>query len=279
MPDAPPPATSAGSVAPGEPAESAIPKLLDLYGGKIYALGMRLCGGPDEAQDLLQETFLNAFRHWQQFEGRAQPSTWLFSIAARACQRLHRKRSGEPTRLEPLETLLPPGDQAIPDLSALEGPHEQAVRREVAERLESALARLPVEFRLPLVLKEIVELPLADVARILGIREETAKTRIHRARLKLRKEMEAALPRGPVPPLPKDRQVCLDLLRAKQEALDRGVPFAVPPGEICDRCQAVFATLDLTRDTCRELGRGSLPEPVRELLLAGLAGEAEGARS
>ena len=231
---------------------------------------MRLCGGPDEAQDLLQETFLNAFRSWDRFEGRASPSTWLFSIAAHACQRLHRKRSGEPERLEPLEELLPSGRQAIPDLAALEGPHEEALRRELRERLEAALARLPVEFRLPLVLKEIAELPLADVARVLGIREETAKTRIHRARLKLRKELEAALPRGPVPPPPPDRQVCLDLLQAKQEALDRGVPFAVAPEEICARCRAVFATLDLARDTCREIGRGGLPPRVRDLLLAGL---------
>lgn len=255
---------------PGEPAETAIPKLLDLHGGRIYNLGLRLCGGPDEAQDLVQETFLNAFRRWGQFEGRADPSTWLYTIAARACQRLHRRRSGEPSRMEALEELLPSSQQAIPDLSVLEGPHEERVRQEMRERLEAALARLPVEFRLPLVLKEIVELPLADVARVLGIREETAKTRLHRARLKLRKELEAALPRGPVPPPPPSRQVCMDLLRAKQEALDRGVPFEVPPGEICSRCQALFATLDLAKDACARIGQGGLPPEVREMLMADL---------
>jgi RNA polymerase sigma-70 factor (ECF subfamily) len=257
----------------GEPAERAIPRLLDLYGGRIYGLGLRLCGGPDEAQDLVQETFLNAFRHWDRFEGRSEPSTWLYTIAARACQRLHRKRSGEPEHLEPLEELLPQPGQAVPDLSVLEGPHEERVRREMQERLEAALARLPVEFRLPLVLKEIAELPLAEVARVLGLKEETVKTRLHRARLKLRKELDAALPRGPVPPPPASRQVCLDLLRAKQEAMDRGVPF-IPQGEICARCQAVFGTLDLARDACQEIGRGNLPPAVRDLLLEDVRQEA-----
>jgi RNA polymerase sigma-70 factor (ECF subfamily) len=66
---------------PGEPAETAIPRLMAEHGAKIYQLGLRLCGKPPDAEDLAQETFLQAFRKWGQFEGRAEESTWLFTIA------------------------------------------------------------------------------------------------------------------------------------------------------------------------------------------------------
>ena len=69
---------------------------------------------------------------------------------------------------------------------------------------------------------------------------------------------------------PRER-CCLDLLQAKQEALDRGVPFPLAPGELCDRCQSLFATLDLTQEACHAIGRGELPPAVRDLLRRRLA--------
>jgi RNA polymerase sigma-70 factor, ECF subfamily len=265
---------SDATVHPRDPAGEAIPRLLEKYGDRIYALGLRLCGGPAEAEDLVQQTFLNAFRRWGQFEGRAEPSTWLYTIAARACQRQKRRRSGEPARMEALDELLPGGEGggALPaGFPPVEGdPYQERVRAEAREIVERAVARLPLEFRLPLVLKEIAELPLADVAEILGLKEETAKTRVHRARLKLRKELETILPAPPEPAHP--RQVCLDLLRAKQEAMDRGVRFPLPQGEICERCQAVFASLDLARDACLQIGQGEMPPRLKAMVLAEVGG-------
>lgn len=250
---------------PGEPAETAIPRLMAEYGAKIYQLGLRLCGKAPDAEDLAQETFLQAFRKWGQFEGRSEESTWLFTIAARLCRRRQRRRSGEPRRLEPLEGLLPYAEAQIPDPDSelLAGP----LRREAREAVEAALPRIPFAFRLPLVLKEIAELSLAEVAAVLGLQEATVKTRIHRARLALRRELAARLPRRPAPPPGHSRQVCLDLLRAKQEALDRGVELPLAPGQLCDRCRSLFSTLDLAQDLCRELGRGGgLPPRLRRLV-------------
>ena len=121
---------------------------------------------------------------------------------------------------------------------------------------------------MPLVLKDIVGFTVSQVAEILGIKEGTAKSRIHRARMRLRRALEVVLPRRKMPPSPYSRQVCLDLLDAKQEALDRGVPF--DDEVICDRCRSVFATLDLTGEACRELSAGRLPPGLRERLLASL---------
>jgi hypothetical protein len=69
------------------------------------------------------------------------------------------------------------------------------------------------------------------------------------------------------------RRICMDLLYAKQEALDRGVPFPLPQDQFCGRCHAVFSTLDLTRDVFRQLHRGAIPEPVRVALKKEMADE------
>ena len=260
---------------PHAPADEAIPQLLEEHGGKIYGLGLRLCTGPAEAEDLVQETFLQAFRHWDSFEGRSQPSTWLYTIASRLCRRMHRKRSGEPEHMESLDELLPGPHEVVPAPPGQDDPEYAQIRRESEERLQQALSMLPDDFRLPLVLKDLVELSGAQVAEVLGIPEATVKTRVHRARLKLRKILADGLPGPPdasreahVHP---STQACLDLLQAKQEALDRGVALPVPQAEICSRCRAVFATLDLAKDVCRDLSKGPLPGEIRDRLLDTMA--------
>ena len=95
-------------------------------------------------------------------------------------------------------------------------------------RVEAAIAGLPDDFRMPLVLKEILGFSVADVAAILDLKPATVKTRLHRARLRVRKAMEDALPTEAVPPAAYSKQVCLDLLQAKQEALDHDRPLRVP---------------------------------------------------
>jgi RNA polymerase sigma-70 factor (ECF subfamily) len=256
---------------------AAVSLLLEEHGGKIYALGLRLCGGEADAQDLVQETFLSAFRHWQGFEGRAKASTWLYTIAARACQRLHRKRAGEPAHLASVEELLPSRQRGVPDTALLadgeDDPETAQLRRETRERVQRALAAIPPHFRIPLVLKDIAELPLAEIASALGIKEATVKTRVHRARLALRQVLAEGLPERAAAAPSHERRVCLDLLRAKQEAMDRGETLPVRESELCERCRSLFDTLELTRDTCLALGRGELPEPVRRLVEADLARE------
>jgi len=262
-----------------EAAESAVERLLELHGGQIYGLGLRLCGSPEEAQDLVQETFLQAFRKWDQFEGRSSASTWLFTIAARACNRRHRLRSGQPRRLESLSTLAPSGEETILDLpSPSESPHEILERQEARELVGRAITGLPPTFRLPLVLKDLMELSIAEVAKILGLKQATVKTRLHRARLFTAKEMARGLPHRPAPPADANRTVCLDLLQAKHEAMDRGAPFPVAPDELCVRCRSLFAALDLSRDACRQLGRGELPETVRRTLLEEMGSSRPGRR-
>jgi len=244
-----------------EGTRDAIDRLVEAYAGPIYGLGLRFCGNATDAEDLVQEVFLNAQKGWEGFRGESDPKTWLYTIAARACQRMQRKKAGEPRRVASLDVA-----------SEQDGVVQAQIRREAKERIERAIAELPEEFRVPLVLKEIVGFTVPQVAGMLGLEEGTVKSRVHRARLKLREAVDAVLPRNPepAPPPAYEERVCLDLLNAKQEALDRGVAF--DGAVICDRCRSVFAALDLTQQVCHDLAGGELPAGVRERLRSALQG-------
>ena len=261
------------SPAPAQPtalpaaADEAIPLLLERYGGTLYQLGLRICGGHEEAQDMIQETFLNAYRHWDQFRGEASPKTWLYSIASRVCQRRKRLRAGQPKEMASIEDLLPGQDDAVPDVWTDDwDPFANAMSRETQEIVSRALEELPLDFRMPLVLKEIADMSLDEIAEMLDVKPATVKTRVHRARLRLRQQLAEQLPRRDNACV-RNQQICLDLVHAKQDALDRGVDADVPDDLICDRCEALFATLDLTQEACRAIGRGELPAEVRAQVL------------
>jgi RNA polymerase sigma-70 factor (ECF subfamily) len=266
-----------GSTEPAEPreaADQAIPRLLEAQGGKMLSLALRMCGTRHEAEDLVQETFLQAYRNWDQFQGRSAATTWLYTIAARLCRRMRRKRAGEPPRIASFGELSPFGDGPVPDLPADdEGPLSRQLRREAQDRVEGAIVSLPTAFRLPLILKEIVGFSVAEVAEILGLKEATVKTRLHRARHVLRRELSESLPQREAPPAAYSRRVCLDLLRAKQESLDRDAPFPMSADDFCERCRAVFKSMDLAHDACEQLGRQELPPALRRAVLKDIAAE------
>ena len=253
-----------GTEAPKE----ALTRLVESHGSRLLALGMRFCGNREEAEDIVQETFMQAYRKWAQFEGRSSAATWLYTIAWRTCQNFHRRRAGEPDRLESLDELLPLGEPrmaVVPDEA--DGPLVLALRAEGRRGIEAAIAALPIEFRMPLILKEIVGFSLAEIADILELKEATVKTRVHRARLRIRKALETALPVREVPAPVYSKQVCLDLLQAKQDTLDRGLDYEFPEGMLCDRCSELFATMDLAVSVCQDLARGELSDSLRRELL------------
>jgi len=246
--------------------------LFEREGPRVHALARRLCRGRD-ADDLVQETFINAFRALDQLADAEHPRPWLFAIAHRACIRMRRRRAGEPDRMESLDELLPSPRPTMPDLAALDsGPHHDRLRAEARELVERGVAELPERFRIPLLLADIAELKIGEIAAILGIEEATVKTRIHRARLKLRAILEQGLPQRDAAAPSHARAVCLDLLRARLAAFDQGVPFPVPKATLCERCQAIFATLDLAASVCGTLDGDAIPPQLRAAILGRIDG-------
>ncbi len=113
---------------------AAVEELMESEGARIYALGLRLCRDRTAAEDLAQETFLQAFRKWDQFEGRSEPSTSLYTIAGRICQRWGRRRSGEPRQMESLSELLPSGESAV---AALPAGEQNALDKQLESKQEA----------------------------------------------------------------------------------------------------------------------------------------------
>lgn len=249
---------------------------MDSHGTRVYALALRFCGNAQDAADVVQETFLGAYRSWPGFRGESSATTWLYRIASRACKRFHRTQARQGAHSVPLESDLPATGPVPAALTDEDTPLYRIVRREALEALEVEIAALSDDYRIPLVLKEIAGLSVAETAEVLDMKEATVKTRLHRARLALYRALTAAVPTRDAPPPAYEERVCIDLLNAKQDALDRGAPFPMLDGITCERCRAVFQSMDLVADLCRAAGTDHLPPGLRERVLReiGLAGGA-----
>lgn len=161
--------------------------LLKKYAPRVYAVAMRMMGDPDEAEDVLQETFISACKHIQNFEGRSELSTWLHRIATNAALMHIRKQK---RRKE--VSLTSPGDsdeemvipQQIEDWHY--SPSDFSLNSELRDVLEEAISQLPDTLRTVFVLREIEGYDTAETAAMLDISVSAAKVRLHRARLQLR---------------------------------------------------------------------------------------------
>lgn len=159
----------------------------------IYRYAHRLCGEVESAKDLVQETFLNAYRGFKDFRGDAQISTWLYTIASRACLRMRRKRKGEPERELSLEEFVPTSEGEFRLQIPVDGltPEEAFQNKELRQALDQAIEKLPKKYRVVLVLRDMEGLSAKEVGTVVGLNERAVKSRLHRARLFVRRELSA----------------------------------------------------------------------------------------
>lgn len=166
-------------------------RLVEAYSANIYRLGMKMLNHPQDAEDVLQETFLKAYRHLKGFDGRSRLSTWLFRIATNeALMILRRQRPDILSLDEPLETM--EGDQEpvqIVDWCCL--PENEMVSKEAKKHLDLAVDKLPHNLRVVFLLRDIEDLSTQETAEVLGLSETAVKTRLSRARMRLREELSS----------------------------------------------------------------------------------------
>lgn len=153
------------------------------YNRRLYRAARAILRDDDEAKDALQEAYVQAYMHLDQFQGRAKLSSWLTRITVNEALRRARRRD----RVGEVEK------QMSHIAAPVRGPEQEAVRAELRRALESAVDELPQIFRTAFVLRDVEELSTAETADCLGIPEETVKTRLHRARALLRRTLSARL--------------------------------------------------------------------------------------
>lgn len=166
----------------------AFESLVTRYEAKVYRLALRMLRNPQDAEDALQETFLQVFRGLAGFEGRSQFSTWLFRLATNVCLMRIRHRETEPSKLLPLEDYLPKLEEGDSPqmIEWADRPEEALLSKESREKMMEALDKLPPEYRAVFILRDIEGFSNAETGESLGISVAAVKSRLHRARLALR---------------------------------------------------------------------------------------------
>ena len=166
----------------------------------MLAVARRIVGGEEDANDCVQDAFLQVFRNLAGFEGRSSLGTWLHRIVANAALSKLRKRNRSPRELP--DDLLPQFDATEHRIGRQEhfasSVEEQIDRAETREFVQRQIALLPDQYRVVLVLRDIEGYDTAEAAAMLEITEAALKVRLHRARAALKKLIEPLL-RGELP--------------------------------------------------------------------------------
>ncbi len=170
--------------------------LVERYQDRLYSFASRICRNGEDAKDALQETFLAAFRAWDDYRGEGTPLAWLYKIATNACLKMRRKGKFEPDRELSLEEFMPSDDSPhpleIPDWSG--NPEAAFLRKELEQAIEEGIALLPKPYQVVLVLRDVEGFSTEEVGEILGLSVPAVKSRLHRARLFLRKHLSGYFP-------------------------------------------------------------------------------------
>jgi RNA polymerase sigma-70 factor (ECF subfamily) len=168
--------------------EAAFEQVVRRYGGRLLAVARRIVGTEEDARDVVQDAFLNAFRSLDRFEGHAKLSTWLHRIAVNAALMKLRTRKRKPE--QPIDALLPgflEDGHFEERFQSWEEPIDQAMEREENRALvREKIDELPESYRTVLVLRDIEGLDTEETANMLGLSVNATKIRLHRARQALR---------------------------------------------------------------------------------------------
>jgi len=163
--------------------------LVKQYERKIYRLAKHITQNDQDAEDVLQDTFLKAYEHLDGFQGNSKFYTWIVRIAVNESLMKLRKRKGD--RTVPLDEPVDTGEEMVAREIAVweDNPEERYSRDEIQEILDQAVQTLKPDFRTVFILRDIEELSTEETAEALGISIPAVKSRLLRARLALREKL------------------------------------------------------------------------------------------
>jgi len=168
--------------------QTAFTELVELYSERIYNLALRILKNPDDAADILQETFLAVYEKIDSFDGRSNFFTWLYRIATNfALMKLRKEKRTIYTDQDMEEQFDDPEKMQIHEWQDL--PLQDMLNDEFRRHLDEAIERLPEIYRSVFVLRDLENMSIRETSHILGITESNVKIRLKRARVYMREEL------------------------------------------------------------------------------------------
>ena len=240
----------------------ALATLLEKHQQRVFGFGMKMCGDPEDAKDVAQDTLLAAVRSLRDFRGDASISTWLYTVARSFCIKKRRRTKGAPARHDPLDRAV--AEKAFePEL----GPEQLLLGREAREIVAAALDDMEPEAREIVLLRDIEGLSAPEVAKVTGLSVSAVKSRLHRARLSLRERLRPVVGEPSEPATPTCPDV-LTLLSKKLEAEVSPELCAEMERHVdgCPHCKGLCDSLKRTLAVCSSLPTPSVPPHVQESL-------------
>lgn len=181
-------------------------ELISRYAQKAFSLASRLTKSPEDAEEVLQDVFVTVFRKIEGFQSKSSFSSWLYRITVNCSfMKLRKKRQNRSVSIEDLPLTLQKSLR-----SAKHAPHETEIvtlRHELGEAIESAIQRLPEEYRPVFILRDVDGLTSREVGKILSLSIPAVKSRLHRSRLMLRRTLKPVFRAYLADELPDKRRV------------------------------------------------------------------------
>ena len=168
----------------------AFSQLIEKYKNKIYNLALKFSKNRQDAEDVLQDTFLKAVDNIDKFRGDSAFGTWLYTIAVNIMRAQYSK--DQKADLRPIEEYLPEGhgDNTIHiELFDWGNPQELMEQKELKQAIDNALAELPQKYSMPFILRYFEDMQVSEIANVMKLTVPAAKSRILRARLALREKL------------------------------------------------------------------------------------------
>jgi RNA polymerase sigma-70 factor, ECF subfamily len=178
--------------------EKAFTALVKKYESTVYSFAFKVCRDEEQAAETLQDTFVNVYKKLHQFNGRSKFSTWLYQIVTNNCLMKRRKSKLDKASI-PLDSPENPQNEHIDDDKEhpirtipvwKDTPQDEVVNKELREHLDRAILRLPMEYRIVFILRDVEGRSSEEAAKILKLSVPAVKSRLRRARVFLRKELE-----------------------------------------------------------------------------------------
>ena len=177
---------------------NAFDRFVEHFRAKIFHYSWLMCGQREDAEDVAQETLLKVFESFDQLREPERVRPWVFRIARNACLMKRRKSVFAPSQELSLDDFMPAIDNQggharlqIADWSGL--PDRQILQSEMKHVLDQAIGALPENYKSVILMRDVEELSTLETAQILDLTEDVVKTRLHRARLAVRKKLDEYL--------------------------------------------------------------------------------------